>query len=118
MYELVVKDYPGSEKAKDALFNVGFSYEKLGKIDKMADANERYAQRYPGEKDVEAMLLRSAEYYYKSSMYEKSGKVYMNFIAKYPNKAKTVEAYYMIGKCHLGEDDEFNNITGLKLSCD
>lgn len=111
MYELVVKDYPGSEKAKDALFNVGFSYEKLGKIDKMADANERYAQRYPGEKDVEAMLLRSAEYYYKSSMYEKSGKVYMNFIAKYPNKAKTVEAYYMIGKCHLGEDDEFNATT-------
>lgn len=106
MYELIVEHYPDSEKAKDALFNVGFAYEKLGKIEKMADANERYTRLYPGEKDVEAMMLRSAEYYYKSSMYEKSRKVYQNYIRKYPKKGKSIEAYYMIGKCYLGEGDE------------
>jgi len=108
MYELTVADYPGSAKAKDALFNVGFTYEKIGEIDKMADANEKFTRLYPDEKDVEAMLLRSAEYYYKAGLYEKSRKVYKNYIARYQSKPKSVEAYYMMGRCYQDEKDEVN----------
>ena len=48
----MVEKYPKAENAKNALFNLGFAYEKLGKPEKMAEANERYSQMYPGEKDV------------------------------------------------------------------
>ena len=110
MYELIVSDYPKSPKAKDALFNVGFCYEKLGKLDRMADANERYSRMFPEEKDVELMMIRSADFYYKSKMFDKARKVYKNFISRYPKRPKSVEAYYMIGKCYFEDNDRGNAI--------
>ncbi|MBD3393675.1 MAG: tetratricopeptide repeat protein, partial [Chitinivibrionales bacterium] len=59
-YEMLVARYTKSDKAKDGLFNLGFCYEKMGELEKMAEANERYTELYPEEKDVEAMLMRSA----------------------------------------------------------
>ena len=36
------------------------------------------------EKDVEAMLLRSADFYAKASMWDRAMSVYRNFIRRYP----------------------------------
>ncbi|MBN1307344.1 MAG: tetratricopeptide repeat protein [Chitinispirillaceae bacterium] len=107
-YELLVAKYPQSEKAKDALFNLGFCYEKMGKIDAMVAANERYSALYPEEKDVEALLMRSATYYAKMGMFDKAVELYRNFIRRFPQTSKAVEAYYMIGKCQLDGGDSTN----------
>ena len=58
----------------------------------MAEANERYTQMYPAEKDVEAMLLRSAQYYYKANMFEKATNAYRSFIRRFPQSPKVMEA--------------------------
>ncbi|HUI92680.1 MAG TPA: tetratricopeptide repeat protein [Chitinivibrionales bacterium] len=105
-YELLVASYLYSDKAKDALFNLGLCYEKLGKLDKMAEANERYTQQFPGEKDVEAMLLRSAQYYYKANMFDKAINAYRNFIRRYTQSPKVIEALFMIGKMSLEKQDK------------
>ncbi|MBN1575025.1 MAG: tetratricopeptide repeat protein [Chitinispirillaceae bacterium] len=107
-YESLVDKYPRSDKAKDALFNLGFCYEKMGKIDAMVHANERYSTLYPEEKDVEALLMRSATYYAKTGMFDKAVNLYRNFIRRFPQSAKAVEAYYMIGKCQLDRGDGTN----------
>jgi tetratricopeptide (TPR) repeat protein len=104
-YELLVASYLYSDKSKDALFNLGLCYEKLGKLDKMAEANERYTQQFPAEKDVEAMLLRSAQYYYKANMFEKAINAYRNFIRRYAQSPKVIEALFMIGKMSLEKQD-------------
>lgn len=107
-YEQLVSQYPKAEKAKDGLFNLGFCYEKLGQFDKMAAANERYSRMYPGEKDVEIMLLRSANYYFKADMYKKAVDVYRSFVSRFPQKPRVVEAYVMVGRSFLEQDDEAN----------
>ncbi len=107
-YELLITRYPQSPRAKDALFNVGLCYEKMGKIDLMAAANERYSVLYPEEKDVGALLMRSASYYAKTGAFGKAIDLYRNFIRRFPKEAKTVEAYYMIGKCQLDLGDKLN----------
>jgi len=115
-YELIVERYPGSVKAKDALFNLGFCYEKLGKIDAMVSANERYSTLYPEEKDVEALLLRSANYYARTKMFGKAVELYRNFIRRFPQSGKTVEAYYMIGKCHFDAGDKSNALISFEMA--
>lgn len=115
-YELIVERYPGSLKAKDALFNLGFCYEKLGKIDAMVSANERYSTLYPEEKDVEALLMRSANYYAKTGMFGKAIELYRNFIRRFPQSGKTVEAYYMIGKCHFDANDNSNALINFEMA--
>jgi tetratricopeptide (TPR) repeat protein len=104
-YELLVASYLYSDKSKDALFNLGLCYEKLGKLDKMAEANERYTQQFPAEKDVEAMILRSAQYYYKANMFDKAINAYRNFIRRYAQSPKVIEALFMIGKMSLEKQD-------------
>ena len=94
-----MQEYSSSDKAKDALYNVGFCYEKLGQFDKMAAANEQYCDKYPDEKDVEGIMLRSAAYYTKAAMLEKAMSVYHTFINRFPVSPHVVEAYYMIAKC-------------------
>lgn len=116
MYEYIVENYPESDKAKDALFNVGFAYEKIGSLKKMADANDRYSRLYPGEKDVEVMMIRSANFYYKSGMYEKAITVYRNYITRYSKKPHAVEANYMIGKCYLGLKDRPSAIEAFEFA--
>jgi TolA-binding protein len=111
-YELIVNKYGQSDKAKDALFNLTFCYEKLGQMDKMAETNERYSAMYPGEKDVETMLLRSAAFYVKSKMYDRGINVYKNFIRRFPRSPKTIEALYMIAKCHFDQNDKENALLG------
>lgn len=107
-YEKIAAQYPDADKAKDALFNLGFTYEKMGKLDEMAAVNERYGLLYPGEKDVEALLMRSANYYAKTAMFDKAINVYKNFIRRFGHSPKTVECYYMIGKCEFDRGDELN----------
>ena len=107
-YELLVSRYPESPKAKDGLFNLGFCYEKIGKIDAMVAANERYSTLYPEEKDVEALLMRSADYYAKTGMLEKAISLYRNFVRRFPQSPKAVEAYFMIGKCFGDRGDKVN----------
>lgn len=112
MYEIITASYINSPKAKDALFNVGFCYEKLGKAEKMAESNERFSRLFPGEKDVESMMVRTAEYYYKNAQYEKARKIYRNYIASYGKSERTVEAYYYIGKCYEKDGDANNASMG------
>jgi TolA-binding protein len=104
-YDLLVSKYPESDKAKDALFNLGLCYEKIGKLEKMADAN---TQMYPAEKDVEAMLLRSAQYYYKANMFDKATNAYRSFIRHYPQSPKIIEGLFMIGKMSYEKSDRDN----------
>lgn len=113
-YETLISRYPDNVKAKDALFNLGFCYEKLGKLDDMTAANERYAMLYPEEKDVEALLMRSASYYVKTGMLDKAVTLFRNFIRRFPQSTKAVEAYYQIGKCQYDLGDKMN----AKLSFD
>jgi cellulose synthase operon protein C len=115
-YELLVSRYPDSPKAKDALFNLGFCYEKLGKIEAMVAANERYSMLYPEEKDVEALLIRSADYYAKTGSLEKAINLYRNFVRRFPQSPKTVEAYYMIGKCFTDRSDIANAQANYQLA--
>lgn len=111
-YEQLVNQYSTSDKAKDALFNLGLCYEKLGKLDEMAEVNERYSAMYPGEKDVESMLLRSAAYYAKTGVFEKAINVYRNFMRRFPNGSKSIEAMFMIAKCSYDQGDKENALLG------
>lgn len=121
LYEIIVSDYLDHAKAKDALFNVGFCYDRLGQHEKMADANERYAKYFPGEKDVESMLLRSAVFYFKAKMYKKARTVYENFENRFPEKPRSIEALVMSGRCSIFEKDTigaesfFSRAEGLHL---
>ena len=109
-YELLASNYRESDKTKDALFNLGLCYEKIGNADKVAEANERYARMFPGEKDVEAMLLRTADYYVKAKITSKAVVIYRNFIRQFPQSPKTVEALYMIGKVYRDQNDHENAV--------
>jgi tetratricopeptide (TPR) repeat protein len=102
-YETLIAANSSSDKAKDGLFNLGFCYEKLNKPDKMAEANERYTTLYPGEKDARAMMLRSAQFYFKAKMYDKARNVYGNFLRRFPDDIKTVEAWFNLGKICMEE---------------
>ncbi|MBN1757667.1 MAG: tetratricopeptide repeat protein, partial [Chitinispirillaceae bacterium] len=115
-YELLASRYPDSPKAKDALFNLGFCYEKLGKVDMMIAANERYSTLYPEEKDVEALLIRSADYYARTGSLERAINLYRNFVRRFPQSPKTVEAYYMIGKCYADRNDKANARANYRLA--
>jgi hypothetical protein len=74
----------------------------------MTAANERYSLQYPEEKDVEALLMRSALYYVKTGMIDRAINLFNNFIRRFPQSGKAVEAYYQIGKCHYDKDDKSN----------
>ncbi len=100
VYEKIIANYAESPKVKDAMFNVGFCYQRLGKLDKMAQANDRYSLSYPGERDVEALLLRSAKFYFEAGMFEKAKKVYKNFIGRFPKSYYLVEALVMVGRSY------------------
>ena len=56
----------------------------------------------------ELMLLRSAAYYLQAKMYDRSNSVYKNFIRRFSNSPKTVEAYFMIAKGYLEQKDISN----------
>ncbi len=98
-YSTIVEKKPMSEEAESALLGIESIYQILNKPEEYLAYLERIGR---GESksvtEKEMMLFNSAEQIFLSGNYNDAQKSLKSFIAKYPNGAKTPQAYFYLGE--------------------
>lgn len=95
-----------------AIYNAGWSSEKLGYLDEALDLYRRVAERFPRSDRAPFSLLRIGQILYEREEYEKAASSYRTLINKYSNRRTVVnQAQYYLGLTlkNLGQESEALN---------
>jgi len=102
MYQRIVDEFPTSEYADDALYNIGFLTSESSSSVQKANANrifETLISIYPESEYTLNALRRIAEYYFMppANNLEKAAKTYHRIANEFPDSPYYQEALYKLG---------------------
>ncbi len=110
MFQRIVDEFPTSEYADDALYNIGLLKTEEGSQAEKANANrifETLVSIYPDSDYTLNALRRIAEYYFNPPVndIEKSIEVYTKISSEFANSAYYQEAQYKLGWAYYRMSD-------------
>lgn len=119
-FESFVKEFPKSEFAPIATYNVQLLYANEEQIDQAIVWAERILKEFPKELTTNADLKKAnaeettyanlAAYYEKVAQYKTAAEWYVKFADKYKDNAKSPDSIYNAGIFYLGLGDTENAV--------
>lgn len=98
-YKEIVKDYPNSQEAGNALAGIENIYQQNNSIEEyFAYLDEMGLSATKSEAEKETMLFNSAEQLFLSGNYGRAEKSFKSFLQKYPQGSRTAQANFYIAE--------------------
>ncbi|PYT01431.1 MAG: hypothetical protein DMF63_00855 [Acidobacteria bacterium] len=92
-YAAILKDYPSSGLAPDAIFQTGRGYVQQGDFAEALKWFERVLEQFPEHQIAEETLLQTASAYARVGKHHEAGARYKLYIDKYPEGSRLDRAY-------------------------
>lgn len=96
-YRTLANTDANDSTAQVALFNASVSFVQAQAWERVIDANNIFALRYPGSPDADKLMFDNAAHYLKLNDIGSANAIYDRFTAKFPNSPLVIEAYYYRG---------------------
>jgi len=98
LYQRIIDEFPHSELVDDALYNKGFIFEEMGKIELALQIYNSIINDFADSRYVPEALMRIAEYYFNPPQNDINKAVeYYKRILEYKDSPKFDEALYRLG---------------------
>jgi len=81
--ERLMARYPTSEYVVDALYNIGWSYFKMGDYQRSIQTFEELVRRFPEDYRTDRALFQVGECYYRQGKYDLASGYYRRIVEKY-----------------------------------
>ena len=97
LYQEVIKKYPNSNYAAEALFWLGYSFESVGNINKAVTNYDRLLNKFPKSKFCADALRKKANILIAGNDFKKASEALETLISKYPESSYANEANSELG---------------------
>ena len=100
-FEIVIKDFKGSDKRADALYNAGRLRQALGQSDKAIALYKQYTDEFPKRPDASAVAFNVGVVYEDAGQDGKAEQAFKAYIRDYPSGKRVIEAHLRAGRAAL-----------------
>lgn len=94
LYERLVKEYPQTPLAQDALAQASHAYNQVNDWPASIRVNELYVAKFPTAEDANLYLFENAGHYLKLDQIDQANEIYRRFITRFPDDPRVVQAHY------------------------
>jgi len=110
----ILRDYPESEYANDALHNAAFYFQADGQRDRANAHYEAFVETYPEDERVESIYYRIAGNYGATFELERAVDAYETLARKFPDGEMAVNASYNAAYLRIGLGDHLGAAKGFE----
>ena len=106
LYQRIVDQHPNSQLVDDALYNIAFLTEQLGRREEALELYEKFIENFPNSRYMPEVLMRQAEYYFNPPVneLEKAIEIYQKILT-YTDSPRYDDALYRLGWCYYRLND-------------
>lgn len=104
-YQTLLDDYPQSDAAQNAYYQIALCYKHLGKDNEMLVALENQYRNFPNARDTPDAYLQTASYLKSKEQFGQAIQVYRQLLSEYPDHELAGKALCDIGLIHLHNED-------------
>ena len=110
-YQLLIKLYPQSQQADDALVNIKNIYIEEGRPNEYVELMRRNGKNISNS-EADSLTYISAELKYTSNDYPGAIAGYSNYLTRFPEGARIIDAHFFMSECYGKNKDWANALTG------
>lgn len=104
-FRFILKEFPDSEYAPQALYLSGFCMYRTGQIDEAVETCRRFIEEYPNTQWTPDVVFWLAEYHYNHGEYKEAEKLFLSIVENYPEHALAARGLYRAGRTAAIQDD-------------
>jgi tetratricopeptide (TPR) repeat protein len=101
-YKAVIKDFPATEEAREAIANAKQIYIEMGKVDEFETLVKNADFASITDSELDDTMFASAEQFYLSNNYNKSIEGFQKYLKRFPNGIHALTSNYYLAESYAG----------------
>ena len=101
-YKTVIKDFPATEEAREAIANAKQIYIEMGKVDEFETLVKNADFASITDSELDDTMFASAEQFYLSNNYNKSIEAFQKYLKRFPNGIHALTSNYYLAESYAG----------------